>query len=187
MAIALKHAAIHEAGHAVLLWLVGWEDNLKWIQMRRIDDGADLAKMKFDRRPPESLSAIRSTLLVLFGGSVASCEHFGRFMRDIDGDWHEAQLAIGWHYPRKLAMRIDNRIGCLDPEADALVRDSLHNANEIVKHSPVKKAIHAVADRLLDATPSSDGFCILPGRDVISICESLVLWDNPFADWIAGN
>lgn len=39
MAMVPKTIAAHEAGHAVLQWLVGWEADLQYIQMRRVEQG----------------------------------------------------------------------------------------------------------------------------------------------------
>lgn len=192
MALEPKHAAIHEAGHAVVLWFVGWGEDLKWIRIRRVDGSAELARMKFNRRAPKSLSAIRSTLLVLFAGAAASDEHFGEPKRDIDDDWREAKHAVAEYYtPRTVKMRTDNRVGCEDPEAHALVMESLDRVNEVVRYPRVKAAIHAVADLLLDATPDQDGICTLPSTDVISVCERVcgatIRQQSPLTHWIAGS
>ncbi len=191
MALDLKHAAIHESAHAVLLWLVGWGSDLERIQMRLVNGGAEDPAMKADLPPPTDPSVLRSTLLVLFAGSAASTAHFGKCMKDIDKDWHKAAGAVAIHYhSTRLEALLPPRIGFKDPEINSLVQRAIEQAGKIVCNTSVKAAINAVAELVLKATPNQDGLCIVPGTEIIAVCEQILgtmtQQDNPCGNWIAG-
>jgi len=192
MALDQQHAAIHEAVHSVMQWSVGWGEGLRFIQMRRVAGGVDLAKTKAKRPAPTTLSTIRSTLVVLFAGTAALTDHFGMWMHDIDEDWREASIAVATYFaPRTLEMHIDNRVGYKDPEADSLVQSARAKSDMVVRLPPVSEAIRAVADLLINAASDDAGFCRVQAAQILAVCERVCGRDfpekNDLVPWLRGN
>ena len=75
MAMDPRTVAIHEAGHAVMQWFVGWEADLQFIQMRRVDGGVEKSFMKIpvpDRTTYADERVARRKLLVLLAGAATT-------------------------------------------------------------------------------------------------------------------
>jgi hypothetical protein len=90
-------AAVHEAGHSVLQWLVGWEP--KGLQMTVVDASATNVVAECPCPGLESTSAVRKRLLVLFAGNAATREHWPASDNNW-GDWQDVLKAIQLHFRR---------------------------------------------------------------------------------------
>jgi len=67
--------ALHEAGHAVMQWFVGWEADLQFIQMQRVDGGVQKSFMKTstpNRKTYSDIQVARKKLLVLLAGAATT-------------------------------------------------------------------------------------------------------------------
>jgi len=93
----IELAAVHEAGHAVMQWLVGWE--LKELHMT-VKEGFAIDPASECPYPSlESKSAVRKRLLVLFSGNDATRERWPKSENN-QQDWLHALGAIHAHCQR---------------------------------------------------------------------------------------
>ena len=90
-----KQVTAHEAGHAVMQWFVGWESKLDKIQMSPVDGRATDGIMIAKSPELDTLSAIRSRLLVLLAGHVAANTRSKTYICDLDKDYCLAAKAVG--------------------------------------------------------------------------------------------
>ncbi|KKL97520.1 hypothetical protein LCGC14_1833640 [marine sediment metagenome] len=186
-----RHFATHEAGHAVIQWFVGWESELKKIQMRLVEGGATDAIMHVIPPEVQTLSAARSRLLVLYAGSVASNTRFSTNWSDFHKDWNLA-LTVTASY-----LKLHNLEWCpsdgwsvKNREANAILQDTWIKADEIVNHSTLVTTIDAVATLLFDAQPDGKGLCVIYGPEVTDTCERLfgpeLRHNNQWSHWLNG-
>lgn len=182
-------AAVHEAGHAVMQWVVGWE--LKGLHMTVRDGNATEAAAECPKVPLQSRSAIRKRLVVLFSGNDATRERWPTSENN-QQDWYDALGAIHAHCQRKGAADWvpSNGYALADTEANDRLLESMIKTKEIVKHPAIRKAIDRLADVFAKTSPDAEGRVFLSGTDAVSICEEELGKDflsvNPWSDWLAG-
>ena len=91
MVMNAEIVARHEAGHAVMQWLVGWEDALRSIQIRRVEDGVEWANTDIAR--PGNYADRRVTrrrVLMLMAGAAATDD----LTAHNEKDFHYIQMAL---------------------------------------------------------------------------------------------
>lgn len=178
-----EHAAIHEAGHAVMQWFVGWGADLEFIKIRV--KGADKSVwespgyMKALEPCVKSKSSACSRLLVLYAGNAVSNNHFGKEMYDIDGDWNLIQKAVGLHFAPETATPVGGTVTRFREDyAQALNHRAINITCEIVKNDLFMETVRAVASRLIDQEPDHESWCKLSGHAILEICEHRIGYDN---------
>lgn len=182
-------AATHEAGHAVIQWLVGWEV----IALLMTVEGANASNVsaRCPHPPLDNLSAFRKRLLVLFAGTEATQDRWPGSMNDW-GDWHQARSAAQAFFQRPNGITwypADGR-SLRDTEVNTAIQDGLAKCGEVVGHPSIREAIVRIA-RLFAATPpAAGGKVTLPGSEAIAVCQEHIgeafRTENPWAGWIAG-
>src|SRR4051812_21482267 len=90
-------AAVHEAGHSVMQWFVGWEP--KVLQMNVVGSNATNVGAECSCPVLESTSAVRKRLLVLLAGNGATLERWP-VSNNNWGDWQDIVKAIHLHFRR---------------------------------------------------------------------------------------
>src|SRR5690242_16385734 len=95
----IELAATHEAGHAVMQWLVGWE--LGELQMTVDGANASKASTCCPRLPLPTLSDLRKRLLVLFAGNTATLKRWPGTWND-SGDWMDVLAALHQYFKREM-------------------------------------------------------------------------------------
>lgn len=185
-----RTVAVHEAGHAVLQWFVGWEDVLEFVQMRRVDGGATDGGTKVTPPPLSSYSDIRvarKRLLMLLAGGATADDINARHDR---GDWENMQFVFGGFFRAPFLQIVGpESVHLKDEKQDAFLQDVIAKCNEIVRDARVRRAIEALAGKLLRADPDGDGVGRLSKDDVVRICEQEcggLRNDNPWSAWLAG-
>lgn len=188
MAANPGHIASHEAAHAVIQWVVGWESELQHIQMRRIEGGATDGGMEATPPVLHTSAVTRSRLLVLFAGHVAARVRFGSGLDDFEDDYTRAVVAIRRFLKVPSLKRIGRSIKLEDPVADKLKQDAIDMTERIVTNERVARTIDAVSMLLMDAAADDNGLCIVQGKEIIEVCERecgvAMKQNNLWADWI---
>ncbi len=183
----IELAATHEAGHAVMQWLVGWE--VIELQMTVSDSNATKA---FTRCPNSSLdipSDLRKRLLVMFAGNAVTLRKWAGRWND-RGDWLDVGLAFFRHFKRPIKWVPMEGKAVKDAEANAVMQTALAYCNEIVAHPAISPATERIAWAFMAGTPNERGVVLLPGAKAVSICQAEIgdvfRQTNPWAEWIAG-
>lgn len=185
----IELASVHEAGHAVVQWLVGWEP--KGLQMTVIEGNATKVHAVCPHPSLDTKSAVRKRLLVLFAGNAATLRKWPESWNDW-GDWQDALKAIYLHFQRPDVSKwfvVDGK-KLRDPEADELLQAAMLKSKEIVDHPQIRPAIERIAVAFADSKPDFDGTVQHPGAEIVAICEADIgkafQEMNPWSEWIAG-
>lgn len=177
--------AKHEAGHAVVQWFVGWEDQIDRIEMRWIGDQATDGAMKPVPKYASGLGALRAFLLILWAGAATTGKN------DFDKDLRQMILAMRPYlgFP-PIGIASINPVRLEPDEADALLQDARMRASEVVRFPPVAAAIDAVARQLCEAQPDEIGYVHVSGVEIVATCnahcDEAARRQNEWLDWLAG-
>ncbi|XZE35741.1 hypothetical protein SH501x_001281 [Pirellulaceae bacterium SH501] len=186
----IELAAVHEAGHAVMQWLVGWE--VKGLQMTVVDANASKAAAECPRPSLASKSALKKRLLVLLAGNAATRQRWPDSENNW-GDWTDILKAIGAHFGRPEASKwfTADGMSLRDTDANEVLQAAMLKTDEMMNESMLRCAIDRVAAAFVSTAPGSDGVIWLSGADAISICEVEIGIEyrdsNPWSEWMAGN
>ena len=183
--------ALHEAGHAVMQWLVGWEDDCKFIQMRRVEGGVIESFMK--ATPPDPVrykheaDTVKKRLLVLLAGAATTDDMRAQHN---EGDFHDIRGVLAVHFGG-LNWNPRRGLEIVDPLPNALLQEANRQCREIVRLSDIQKCTAAVSEALLQAEPDSEGYCRLPMQDVVKLClrfcDPAIGKQGNWFNWIHGN
>lgn len=183
-------AAIHEAGHSVMQWFVGWEP--KDVQMTVVGSNATNVTAECSCPGLESKSTVRKRLLVLLAGNAATLERWPESNNNW-GDWLDILRAIQLHFRRPDVAKWFNGDGMTlrDTEANALIQTARIKSEEMVANLLIRHAISKVGNAFASAGPGPDGMTRLSGVVIVAICEAEIGNEfrntNPWTDWLAGN
>jgi hypothetical protein len=201
-------AATHEAGHAVMQWLVGLE--VGELQMTVKNGNASAPSARCPDVPVTALSDLRKRLLVLLAGNSVTLERWPNSWND-RGDWLDALSAlkeylkldrIAWVIndaqtaAERLMKRNEPRPHEVDkrktdnPEANAILQDAIACCREIISTPLFRLAIAQVAAAFVASPPGEDGVTRLEGPAAVAICEKVIgegfRMSNAWSTWIAG-
>ena len=164
--------AIHEAGHAVMQWLVGWESDLEFIQMRPTGpDVVDKGGMKV--KPPDRLKyrddgVARKKLLVLLAGAATTNNLDAQHNKE---DFTEACHVLADRFGEKIGWRPGTGVEVIQAEANDLLQEANSACNQIVAYPLIREAIEAIAALLLKAETDATGFQKVTGDAIVQICQ----------------
>jgi hypothetical protein len=185
--VEIELAAVHEAGHSVAQWLVGWE--LRGLQMTVSESNASDVHSACPYPDLDTASAVRKRLLVLFAGNAATRKRWPNSENDRD-DWSEVGKALYFHFRRTITQNPSDGLAFADPEANELAQESKRKSAGFVEHRQVRTAMDEIAEVFRNTTPDTDGKVWLPGATAISVCEKHLGKDfqveNPWSGWLAG-
>ena len=183
----IELAATHEAAHAVMQWLVGWE--VGELQMTVSETTASEPVTRCPPPPLDTLSALRRRLLVLLAGNTATLSRWPNSWNDW-GDWNRIGEALWRHYGRNILRVMSDGRSFRDPEANAVVQDALGRCGEIVAQPLVREATAQVAAAFLAAPRGEGGLVRLEEPAAVAICESVLgegfRAENPWSAWMCG-
>jgi hypothetical protein len=178
-------AVVHEAGHAVMQWFVGWD--LKGLQMKVQESNATDVGCRCPSPSLNTTSDIRKRLLVLLAGQAATKRDWPESWNN-RRDWDFVLLALSRFFQRPT--ELDGALYPTDPVARVLVETADRKCAEIVAHCSIRRAIDTVAEAFAACKAEESGVVCLSALDAVRICESVVgskfRLDNPWSDWIAG-
>ncbi len=185
----IELATMHEAGHAVMQWLVGWENI--GLQMTVFDLEASHVSARCPYPSLDTMSALRKRLLVLFAGNTATRQRWPNSNNDW-GDWQDILRAVQDHFQRPLGIKwivADGRV-LQDVEANDVMQAAMSNCAEIVAQPLIQEAMVRIATAFASVIPGENGTVRLDGGDVVSACEAVIGQEfrakNPWSKWIAG-
>lgn len=185
----IELAATHEAGHAVMQWLVGLETGA--LQMTVRDANASHVSACCPCPPLETMSALRRRLLVLFAGNSATRQRWPNSNNDW-GDWQDVLRALQAHFQRPDGIRwfiADGRV-LRDTEANAVMQEAMVKCAEIVADPQIQQATMRIATAFAAVPPGENGVVRLNGVEAVSICEAVIgegrRMVNPWLGWMAG-
>lgn len=185
----IELAAVHEAGHSVMQWFVGWEP--KVLQMTIVGSTATNVATECPCPGLESTSAVRKRLLVLFAGNAATLDRWPESSNNW-GDWQDVLKAIQGHFRKPDVSKWFAADGMVlrDTEANDLLQTARLKTDEMMRSPILRRAINKVATAFAAADPCPDGITRLSGATAVAICEEEIGHDfrntNPWADWMAG-
>jgi hypothetical protein len=185
MSVDPEHIAYHEAGHAVMQWLVGWDADLRFMQMRRVPDGATEGGTNAKTPVCKSLSSLRKRLVFLCAGSSAASKKLGHETKDFDTDYDDVCKALAQHF-----VKISKFPELGPPEAKQAFEEAICKTNELFEVPEIWMCIQAVAELLLSAKPAADGLCVVQAADIFSTCERICgpqfRGNHQSAAWLSG-
>ena len=183
----IEIVAVHEAGHAVMQWFVGWVPKGIYVT----GSGANVTKAETECPAPElsSKSAIPKKLLVLLAGNEATRKQWPNSMNNM-GDWQDIMTAVrlyfGWS---SYDWKREHGMALTDPEANRLLQDARVKTTEILENGPVRAAVDQIAATLKSLTPDSDRNTTIAQAEIAAICEQNIGNEfreaNPWVDWMA--
>lgn len=185
----IELAAVHEAGHSVMQWFVGWEPGA--LQMKVANSDATNVTAECSSPTLESTSTVRKRLLVLFAGNAATLKRWPDSINNW-GDWQDILKAIQLHFRRP---DVSKWFACdgmklTDIEANDLLQAATRKTDEMMNNTVIRRAIDKIAAAFVSAL-GVDGIARLSGDTVIAICEREIgnefRKSNPWVDWMAGN
>lgn len=185
MEIAL--AAIHEAGHSVMQWFVGWVPGEMFLDVKR--NNATTAKSSCPHPTVETASAVRKRLLVLFAGRIATQARWPGSANDKD-DWGDARKALLAHLQRQgcTFWLPNDGLSLRDVQANAFVQSAREKCVEIIETPLIRAAIDEIGSILANLAQNVNGRVSLTGKDVIVHCEGRIGTEfrnsHPWKDWI---
>lgn len=181
MTLEIDFVATHEAGHAVMQWLVGREPGEIVIGTSRLT---------LNERPESNtLTELRKRLLVVFAGGSLTLKKWPDRKGDYY-DWQNAAFALSTFlgYPTKLVG--GNVRKFQDEKAIQLSQDAIDICKEIVNHDLFQLAIDQMVKRLLELEPDGRNTIKLAGSETVSICEAYIgkefQAENQWSDWMDG-
>lgn len=167
MAASDKDLALHEAGHAAVLWLVGWEHQLQLIRLKGSGQKPPAEMVPAVRADMTSLPDLRKYLLVMWAGTAATGKN------DFDKDLQDMCNAVGRHLGiSKVRALIPS--GFEPVEASALMDDAQKNSRRTLGIHGFRSLIEEIADQLLAMPKDSSGYRTLPAADIIQLCSAKV-------------
>lgn len=166
-------AATHEAGHAVLQWLVGWPAG----DLQMTVNGSTATLPSTDCSYPEphdTVSAVRKRLVVLLAGEEATRRKWPEASHNRH-DFEQMQAAIRWYLKIERTGWIPGTGLKIDPpEANDLLQEAISTAGQLIGDPLVSRAIDAVAAEFSRAELDVDGKARLSASAVESICERVI-------------
>lgn len=203
----IELAATHEAGHAVMQWLVDLE--LGELQMKIDGTNASDPSTCCPRLPLPTLSDLRKRLLVLLAGNAVTLQRWPDSWND-DRDWFHSLLALKEH------MKLDNLAWVIDrgqsaaerfrrrnepqprevhnrktdsPKANSILQDAIARCREIVADPLFQRAVDQVAAAFIAAPIGDDGVTRFGGPKAVEICDRVIgqgfRAEKPWSAWIA--
>ncbi|TWT48919.1 hypothetical protein [Botrimarina hoheduenensis] len=182
MAASDKDLALHEAGHAAVLWLVGWEHQLKLIRLKGSGQKPPAEMVPAIQADMTSLSDLRKYLLVMWAGTAATGKN--DFDKDLQDICHAVRRHLGISKVRTLFP-----LGFEPPEASALIFEAEKTSLRILGLNGFRSLIEEIADQLLAMPKDSSGYRTLPAADIIQLCTAKVDREAILADlasWLDG-
>lgn len=179
--------AHHEAGHAVMQWMVGWESEMEFIQMQRVAGGVVNCFMKvpspnFANYSVESFA--RRQLLVLLAGAATTDNPRDRHNK---GDFDMTCLVLSFLFSRPISWKPGIGIAVVEESPNFLLQAALETCMAIVWHELIQRAIRAVAERLLNSEPDERGVCRIYRDEVVEICQdecASLRMQNEWGSWM---
>jgi len=180
--------AIHEAGHAVMQWLVGWESDLEFIKMRPTEPNVvDKGGMKI--KPPDRLKykddgVARRKLLVLLAGAATSNNLDAQHNKE---DFTEACHVLADRFGEKIGWKPGAGVEVVQVEANDLLQEANSACKQIVAHRLVREAIDAIAALLFKAKTDLTGFQKVIRDEIVQICQQTcgsIRSENLWPGWI---
>lgn len=180
-------AATHEAGHAVMQWLVGWEVIELLMTVR--DANASQVSARCPCPGVETTSGLRKRLLMLFAGNQVTLARWADKWNDW-GDWQDALKALGQHFQRPINWLVRDGKKLQDAEADGALQASIKKCEEIVADLRFRAAVTQIAAEFAGVAPDASDVVRLGGSRAVEICEAAIGHEfriaNPWSAWIAG-
>lgn len=180
-------AATHEAGHAVMQWLVGWE--VLELLMTVRDANASQVSARCPCPGVESTSDLRKRLLVLFAGNQVTLERWAGKWNDW-GDWQDVLKALGQHFKRPINWIVSDGKMFRDGEADRVVQYSINRCEAIVADARFKAAVSQIAVEFAGASAGANEVVRLDGSRAVESCIAIIGDEfrqaNLWSAWIAG-
>lgn len=188
MAMNPNTVSVHEAGHAVMQWLVGWEADCHYIQMERVEGGVINGFMKIpppDRECYRELGTAKRKLLVLLAGAATTDDPAAQHNQL---DFQEACFVLNFLFAVRIGWKNGTGVEVTQPGPNALLQEANMWCKAIVREKPVRAAVDRLADELLRATPNDKGICRVMNPEIIEICEqscgSAIREQNSWSAWI---
>ena len=149
MAMDLRTVAIHEAGHAVMQWFVGWEADLQFIQMRRVDGGVQDIFMEIsipDRTTYADERVARRKLLVLLAGAATTDDPADQHNQS---DFNEVCRVLNFLFQCPITWKPGIGVAVIQVEPNLLLQHANATCNAIVRDPLIRNGIEVVA-RIVD-------------------------------------
>ena len=184
-------AAIHEAGHSVMQWFVGWEP--RGLHMTIKDSQAIDPYSTCPTPDLRPLSAIRRRLLVLLSGQQATIRQWPNSLNNF-GDLRDMMYAFDAYFgsptPR-ISMDFRSGFKFSMQQANEMHLEASERCCEIVDHPRIRDAIDEVANRFSNLSPDVDGRVHMSELEVVEICRTVIgdefRSDNPWSNWMSEN
>lgn len=188
MTLEIDFVATHEAGHAVMQWLVGWEPGE--VEVTTDDQNGVTHAITQNSHPTSyTLSNFRKRLLVVFGGVSATRGRWPGQKND-QYDWQNAGAALYLFLNRKITTVGGDFRNFQDEEANNLCKEAIEICEKIVDHQLLQSAIGQMAQVLVSLKPDNDSKRRLKSSETVSICEDYIGNEfqakNQWSDWIEG-
>jgi hypothetical protein len=187
MAMDPRTVAIHEAGHAVMQWFVGWEADLQFIQLRRVDGGVQDSFMKILTPDGTSFSderVARRKLLVLLAGAATTDNPADQHNRS---DFNEVCMVLSILFQYRIVWKPEMGVAVVQEEPNILLQDANAMCNAIVRDPLIRNGIDVVARQLLVAECDADGVCRVCGDDIVETCRrecAAIRTQNEWSTWL---
>lgn len=166
-----RTVAIHEAGHSVMQWLVGWEADLKFILMRRVEGGVIDGYM---RAPSTGKSAStdkrvgRRKLLVLLAGAATTEDPAAQHNQK---DFNDACFVLSALFQRRINWKPGSGVEVMEQEPNVFLQLANETCKSIVRQPSIRNAIEAVAELLLIADCDVGGVCSVGRDQIVKVCQ----------------
>lgn len=183
----IQLAAVHEAGHSVVQWLVSW---VPGGILLTVENGvATTAKSKCPHPTFEAKSDLRKRLLVLFAGRAATQARWPGSENDWD-DWSDARMALHAHFQRPGGFKwyVGDGYSVRDTEVDGLISDSMNKCAEVISHPPVRATVDTLGALLATRAQGTTGCISVTEEEIVSYCQRDIGCDfqreNPWIEWV---
>ncbi len=169
-------------------WLVGWESNLEFIQMRPTGpDVVDQGGMKIkppDRSTYNDDGVARRKLLVLLAGAATTDDPDAGHNKE---DFEEACRVLYVRFGKGITWNAGAGVEVVQGEPNDLLQKANSACKKIVTCQPVRAAIQAIAALLLKAVTDETGFQKVTRDEIVQICQEKcgnIRSENLWPGWI---
>ncbi|HAW27482.1 MAG TPA: hypothetical protein DCY03_05085 [Planctomycetaceae bacterium] len=188
MSLDFEFSATHEAGHAVMQWLVGWVPGAVEITT---DDENRVTRAVTDNSRPASytLPNFRKRLLVVFAGVSATRGKWPNRKND-EFDWQNAGEALVKFLGITIEIVGSDFSQFKDEKANQLCQTAIEICEEIVNHDLFQGAVDQIVQGLIELEPDDKNKRRLVSSETVSICENCIGEEfqakNQWSGWMEG-
>lgn len=167
--IDLMTAITHEAGHCVMQWFVGREQNGFAFE---VDHGQAINPSSYCPAPYEagqSKSSVRKSVLVYYAGRAATQNDWPGSHHDA-ADFDEACYALAKHFST-VSQKLNGQWEVNEPEVNEFLQNTITLCNELIENANILCAIQHVVGIAVMSKPRDSEASEFRGRIEVTGCQ----------------